>query len=1423
MHFSIIKIVIIGGLAMDELVMNEDFTVNEFLDQMLDTKNKLGRDVVGNIYGISVSTEGCNNRLQLQNKVASAMDRYINSVRNVHPTKRQLDIQTLILDESVTPVAEWDNPEDVLAWINDASDKLNDPEFATTVYKDGKTTAETMVDMLKSHGYGQVSGNLSETERKINAKMSDLENHGFLMTDFFNGEVPTQQQQVSNDQSAQTEQVQPQSSIDSFQSITNTPDNFSHSSSMSSQDLFADDEFDEANFLSNFDIGTDADDYEDDYKDKEEEETSFENLESQISEEDLARERDDISEELSHSQEKLENEGTKEKTSLANSFMEYQTPESYAKKVKRKEFFKKKDKNSQTQISEDLFTYNGYPKGENQSDFFSKNGKSVQTETQQTMDGEGFFTYKGNQKEKSPSDFFSKKEKSVQTKTQQTMDGEGFFAYKGDQKTASSSDFFSKKNKSLDADNQTNITHPEFNVPSDDIQENLAAISWAISTRRAEDIAQAEIALNALPESQITEYYRDQINFIKASLERENNLSEQQTAENSLEAFQEKYGPTANAKEMEIVNRIENELETLKERKQEIKEELLDIQSKIKEKKVTRIDAPVNIANKRNSDLAIAEVKEKVRLSTSVMRNNAAMEPFYKVVETHRIIDIVRASNAAKSLGENHTFTNVLARALNEISNTYYGKTPEELQEVLVESTKQLNEAQQLLATNPNENVYNNQLESVKAAFNQIITDRSKEKIFAAILEVQALGEDHPYSKTLTKTLDQIANIYHGKTVSQIKNQIIGCSKACNEAHEKIAVKLRELQMEDNGKNELMVQELPNEEKVFLAYPGGDFGDLMKAEKAFNQAITMHSKENIIVAANLTAKLDPKLPSTIALNNALNRLAVTHLDIPLNELRWQDMRNAVENAKKNSASINNKEVVEKFNQAVQTHTKADIIVALNMAKGIENGYELVGALNKMARSYYGVDAETLTQQFRNYSTALNKVKDMTAPDNLEIPADAKDNDAMPSFYKAVQTKDEADIMEAIQNANRLPDYHPMKKPLLDALNAQLLLVSKYEPVIEEIEEEVQENLEEKEELKNRATSLIEEYKDVNNNITKRENSLNQFAENKEKEKAELERKKKEELEPPARVVDDTTNKNPNLFKKAISGVKQALKQMSLKKIAKVVVIVAGICYVPWLMAGGYATKKLIIDPIKKKNEKTEEKEQEDKKTEKPKKVKKAKKVKKRKRPVYEDGYVDIDYENGDYYEDYYDDYYNGEPVFEEEEQVEDYYDEEEEFGNDQVFEESPIDESRQESDEMKQKMNEIIQRNTEKLNQARSEDYQEEENMEDADEIAQSIMKAEEQARNNRSQENVQFYKGSLEEGQWERLNSQEEIIKAMVDDDKIGYTTGSGETQSPVRKITNEEVINYLHTGELQTADEIQQILNEAEDSAEESLGRGK
>ena len=184
------KIVIIGGLAMDGLVMKDDMTVNEFLEYLLEQKESLERDITGQIGGISISTEGCSTLIQLQNKVAGELDNYIKNQRNQTPTKRQMDDMVRMLDDSISPRADWDDPEDVLDWINTSAEKLNDPEFARAIYKDGKTAAETMVDILKSNGYGKISNNQSKTEQIINAKMSDLENHGFLLSDFFHEMIP---------------------------------------------------------------------------------------------------------------------------------------------------------------------------------------------------------------------------------------------------------------------------------------------------------------------------------------------------------------------------------------------------------------------------------------------------------------------------------------------------------------------------------------------------------------------------------------------------------------------------------------------------------------------------------------------------------------------------------------------------------------------------------------------------------------------------------------------------------------------------------------------------------------------------------------------------------------------------------------------------------------------------------------------------------------------------------------------------------------------------------------------------------------------------------------------------------------------------------------------------------------------------------
>ncbi|MDE5587125.1 MAG: hypothetical protein K2I72_01985, partial [Bacilli bacterium] len=378
---------------MDELVMNEDFTVNEFLDYMLDNKNKSGRDVVGNINGFSVSTEGCTTRSQLQNKLASEMHNYISKVRNTHPTKRQLDGMVLILDESLAPRADWDDPKDVLEWINLASTKLNNPEFATTVYEDGKTTAEIMLERLKEHGYGQISGNLSEAEKEINAKMSDLENYGFLMTDFFSGEVATQEHEVENQVvEPNSSQVQEPSNIDPSFVVTNDK-----TASDSFQTALTPEEIDLAlQGYNNQTIPQTDEITEDDFQD-----------ENSMGEEDLGVEEiEEISEELPFSQEETPNDEDLKN----NSEQQISDVEQELRRVEQeKSAVEQKDKDS-VGIQESLAKYptkEDYAKKDQRNAFFAKRDKKLQE-----LKREDFFTYKGDQKSTSPSDFFTKKDKN---------------------------------------------------------------------------------------------------------------------------------------------------------------------------------------------------------------------------------------------------------------------------------------------------------------------------------------------------------------------------------------------------------------------------------------------------------------------------------------------------------------------------------------------------------------------------------------------------------------------------------------------------------------------------------------------------------------------------------------------------------------------------------------------------------------------------------------------------------------------------------------------------------------------------------------------------------------------------------------------------------------------------------------------------
>lgn len=1228
LHFSIIKLVIIGGLAMDKLVMSDDFTVNEFLDQMLDAKEQSGRDVIGEINGLSVSTEGCTTRMQLQNKVASAMSNYIQTP-NENPTKRQQDDMTIMLDESIVPKADWNDPNDVLDWMNESTKNLNDPEFARTVYRDGKTPAEVMVEMLKSHGYGEVREDQSEAENEINAKMSDLENYGFLASDLFEGETVALSQPQSMNEPPETV----------METLTGEVEPVSPS------------EEDEYRFLSQ-----DAGEFEDGFVTEDEyepDENGFAPL-----------------------------TGAQSDSSM---FSRNSTMELDAEELRK-----------QLEAVETA----------NISEVEKKLGSDINDNQEKMME------------------IIQRQQENLQ-RLREDKDEEIEPTHADDL----TDEFFTTKSKDIES-GAIQETGPSFETKTKDDEEE--------------------------------EFLRTKPKENPLGAEQENNEFLQVKPKDAdvaeLEAFQAKYGPTANMEEMKIVKRVEQELVDLTERRKELKDELVEIYEELKKpsKVVVGSTRIANIDNKTNSDLAIQAVKEKVNLSTTAVRNSQAILDFYKAAEEHNIFDIVRASNSTKALGTDHIFTTVLTNALNEIAKTYYGKTPDELQEVLIASTKKLNETRSLLTFLINQSVTNEYLQPVKRSFEEISNDHSKEKILSTMIEIQNLGENYHHREELLETLNQISNIYYGKSAEEVKNQILDSSKACNEARNEIQLSIkrkRELYSDtvintDNtgvSYNEATAQYL----KALQSHAAIDIANAfnsmsteenrskftedlqnlddfsmvhyhMTAEElrnkmlgantnvskfsevtiqftnldnALQKAVMNHSKENILEAATLAQQLDPKEPSRAAINKALNQLAVTHLNKNLTELRWQDAKEAIEEAKM-STNPNAQEEMQRFNQATQTYAKADIIVALNMAKEAECP-ELVSALNKMAIAYYGVDAEVLTSQFKNYSKALSEVQNLISSD--KIPKDAKENEAMQLFHQAVQSKSEEDIMKALDAANNLPSYHPMKQAILDALNAQLVLVTREKPMtFDEPTVVVNDN---KKELQKKATALLQEYKKVDQDIKKRQSDLDQYAKNKEKEKEKLQ-------EPPAKVINETTNTNPNLFKRACRGAKEALKQMSLKKVAKTVVKAVALgttaYFAPIPLAVGYVGYKLLRNPEKAKKKKEENKQK-----------------RKEQLQSIRDAFML------------------------EEEPVPD-------------FEEKP-----------------------------KSESVEQEEPIQQSAPVEQPI--------ESETQDEIKFYRA--EEDEWVRLHGKDELVQEAVNGGIIGAAIGEG----PVEEYTNEEIMNYLHNGKLE------------------------
>ncbi len=1257
---------------MDKLVMSDDFTVNEFLDQMLDAKEQSGRDVIGEINGLSVSTEGCTTRMQLQNKVASAMSNYIQTP-NENPTKRQQDDMTIMLDESIVPKADWNDPNDVLDWINESTKNLNDPEFARTVYTDGKTPAEVMLDMLKSHGYGEVREDQSEAENEINAKMSDLENYGFLASDLFEGETVA----LSQSQSMK----EPPEAV--METLTGEVEPVSRS------------EEDEYRFLSQ-----DAGEFEDGFvpdEDDYEEETRLVSPANAITDPSMYT-ASAAESELAEIQRQLEEIERDEPNYQAS-----QSAEEVQRELERIEAENlERVKNDSIQNDESSFA-DRLDAGLNNAarlGLLDSMRKPLETEVE-----DSHWTIGRDEKEE---ELLKAKPKDVET---HSMQAEG---QSPETPGETGEEFFTTKSK--DTENGT-------------IQETIPSFETKAKDDEEEEFLRTKPKENPL------------------GAEQENNEFLQVKPKDAdvaeLEAFQAKYGPTANMEEMKIVKRVEQELVDLTERRKELKDELVEIYEELKNpsKVVVGSTRIANIDNKTNSDLAIQAVKEKVNLSTTAVRNSQAILDFYKAAEEHNIFDIVRASNSTKALGTDHIFTTVLTNALNEIAKTYYGKTPDELQEVLIASTKKLNETRSLLTLLINQSVTNEYLQPVKRSFEEISNDHSKEKILSTMIEIQNLGENYHHREELLETLNQISNIYYGKSAEEIKNQILDSSKACNEARNEIQLSIKRQRELDgdlgtykenenstgtsyneataqylkalqshaaidiaNAFNSMSTEEnrskftedLRNLEDFSMVHYHMTAEELRNKmlgantnvskvsevtiqftnlDNALQKAVMNHSKENILEAATLAQKLDPKEPSKVAIDKALNQLAVTHLNKNLTELRWQDAKEAIEEAKM-STNPNAQEAMQRFNQANKTYAKSDIIVALNMAKEAECP-ELVSALNKMAIAYYGVNAEVLTSQFKNYSKALSEVQNLISSD--KIPKDAKENEAMQLFHQAVQSKSEEDIMKALDAANNLPSYHPMKQAILDALNAQLVLVTREKPMtFDEPTVVVNDN---KKELQKKATALLQEYKKVDQDIKKRQSDLNQYAKNKEKEKEKLQ-------EPPAKVINETTNTNPNLFKRACRGAKEALKQMSLKKVAKTVVKAAAIGAVAYIapipLAVGYLGYKLLRNPEKAKQQKEESKQ-------------------KRKEQLQS---------------------IRNAFMLEEDEPVPN-------------FEEKPKVESK--------------------------------------------------------TQEEIKFYRA--EEDEWVRLHGKDELVQEAVNGGIIGAAIGEG----PVEEYTNEEIMNYLHNGKLE------------------------
>ncbi len=1052
----------------------------------------------------------------------TTMNKNITNLDRVTPTKRQMDEMNMMLDESISPKADWDDPSDVLAWMEESEENLNDPSFASLIYKDGKTPGEVMLDMLKEHGYGNDFLNESETGQKISKKMAALENQ--LLLD----KMVTLESEIYGP----ADSPNPTQTFDA--SVSSTPES-THLGNEERDDAFYN-QFLDPTLDGNGQAWEDERSVEINTPQKESFGTTGpqQPLDSAFFETDTTQ----IENEIQEGNDSIPSWLYSEESSLPSDDYIDQRDDQM-----RQPFFTVQPKMEEA-VVEDTSAFEREPE---QPSFFTE-----QTEEERVEDitRQPFFTVqpKTEQAVVENTSAFEREPEQPSILREQTEEERV--------EDITRQSFFTRQPKAETAMPETARVEEQFNVPSNNIQENLAAINYAIATREPKDLARAEQALAALPqEDETTKHFKQELDQIKEESRQVANPTPRNSVEELL-AFQEKYGPTANEHEMQIVNQLEEKITLLETRRQEIVDRLNVIKEELKDKKINKKQVPVTaqVTNRIDTtqiEQALQEVHEMEKNSTRKLRNNEAMPDFYKAVETHQIMDIVRASNAVESLGTSHLFYGSLNSALNEVANTYYGKTIEGLKVELRETSKEFREALDLLELDNNQ-VLAGRIGPLKEAFNQIATDRSKERMLTAIDEVQKLGANHPYAKRLTKALNGMSSIYYGKTAEELQRQIAECNKATTAVHEKIE------------KDKKSTQLLYDDDSKGKEY------DIVEA--LYNQAVLNPTKENILNTVEVTRGLAQNRESTIALNSALDKLTSTYLDTSLNELKKKDLTQSIENIQKAYAQIPETAPIEDaledaiiaFNKATQTKEKGDIIVAANMAVKIVENKELaenmINTLDKLALVHYGVDATEITEQFKKYSGALNEVNDMVAPNSKKISEDAKQNDAMPYFYKAIQTRDIEDIKTAIDEVNKLPEYHPLKKPLLNALNAEKDLVERKTNsyILEEnenifegnndiIEEEVSES-----ELKQEATDLINECKDIDEQLNKYNQSLNKYKENKKKEAKDLETK---DLEPPAEVISDATNKNPGLFKKAAAGMKEALSKIKITKkgVASVIV------------------------------------------------------------------------------------------------------------------------------------------------------------------------------------------------------------------------------------------------------------------------------